>query len=28
VWLAQRGPRALLRGWRRTIPWWEPLLAC
>jgi hypothetical protein len=28
AWLAQRGPRAALRAWRSTGPWWERLLAC
>ena len=28
AWLARRGPLAALRGWRRTAPWWEWLLAC
>jgi hypothetical protein len=27
-WMARRGPRAALRGWRGTVPWWERLLAC
>ncbi len=28
LWQARRGPLAALRGWRRTVPWWQRLLAC